>query len=370
MFKTPVRIAALAILLFAETSMAKTALVYIATQNPERMGITIAELNTETGRLSAPRMVVETRDPAHFTLNATGTHLYMCNTGTPGGISAFSVDRRSGWLTPLNFKESKGRGPSYVSLDGSGKYVLDANYGGGYVEVLSLAKDGSLADQTSYVEHTGSSVHARQNKPYAHWFRTDPSNDFGLVADLGTDQIVVYRFDAKTGALTPNDPPAVKTPPGSGPRHLVFHPNEKWVYATAELSNQVLAFRWDDDAGTLEQFQAVNTLPDDSVTPNTAAEIGIHANGRFLYASNRGEDTIVVFAIDRKSGELSFVQRVASRGKVPRYFAFDASGEWLVVANQEGGNVSVFRVDEKTGELAPVGEPVSINKPMGVVFAR
>jgi 6-phosphogluconolactonase len=365
------RIAATTLLLIiGNSTMAKSALVYIATQNPEKMGITIAELNTDTGRLTAPRMVVETRDPAHFTLNQAGTHLYMCNTGTPGGVSAFSVDRRSGWLTLLNYKESKGRGPSYVSLDGSGKYVLDANYGGGYVEVLSLAKDGSLAEQTSFIQHAGSSVHARQDKPYAHWFRTDPGNDFGLVADLGTDQIVVYRFDDKTGALTPNDPPSVKTPPGSGPRHLVFHPNEKWVYATAELSNEVLAFNWDDDAGTLEQFQAVKTLPADSVTPNTTAEIGIHANGKFLYASNRGEDTIVVFAIDRKSGELSFVQRVPSRGKVPRYFAFDASGEWLLVANQEGGNVAVFKVDGKTGELAPVGDPVPLAKPMGVVFAR
>ncbi|MBC8026907.1 MAG: beta-propeller fold lactonase family protein, partial [Steroidobacteraceae bacterium] len=188
--------------------MSKTSLVYIATQNPEKMGITVAEFDSQTGKLGAPKLVAETRDPAHFTLSQDGSHLYICNTGTPGGISAFAVDRRSGALKLLNYKESKGRGPSYVSVDASGRYVLDANYGGGFVEIHSLAKDGSLDTQTAFVEHSGSSVHARQNKPYAHWFRTDPSNKFGLVAELGIDQILFYKFDSKTGKLTPNDPPA------------------------------------------------------------------------------------------------------------------------------------------------------------------
>jgi 6-phosphogluconolactonase len=350
--------------------MSKTSLLYIATQNPEKMGIAVAEFDSATGRLSAPKLVQETRDPAHFTVTPDGRHLYMCNTGTPGGVSAFAVkDRKTGALELLNYQEAKGRGPSYVSVDRTGHVVLDANYGGGYVEAFTLAKDGSLAARSAFVQHVGSSVHPqRQTKPYAHWIHTDPTNRFALAADLGMDEILVYKLDAKTGALTPNDPPFAKVPGGMGPRHLAFHPNGKWVYAIAEMGNQVMAFNWDATHGTLTQFQSVDTLDASFKEPSTAAEIAVHVNGKYLYMSNRGEDTIVVYSIDPANGQLVFKQRVASRGKVPRYFTFDPTNKWLIVANNEGANVSVFSVDGKSGELAPVGEPVSIVKPMGVVF--
>jgi 6-phosphogluconolactonase len=348
--------------------MAKPSLVYIATQNPDKMGITAAEFDSATGALSAPKMIMETRDPAHFTVTADGRHLYMCNTGTPGGVSAFAVDRKTGGLKLLNYKESKGRGPSYISVDGGGKFVLDANYGGGFIEIHSLDGDGSLNEQTAFVQHIGSSTHPRQTKPYAHWIRTDPSNQFALVADLGMDQVVVYRFDAKTGKVMPHDPPFAKVAGGMGPRHLVFHPNGKWVYAIAELANHVMAFTWDARKGTLTEFQTVKTLADGFTDPSTAAEIAVHANGKFLYASNRGEDSLVVYAIDAKTGELAFKQRVPSRGKTPRYFSFDPTSKWLLVSNQDGGNVSVFGVDGKTGELKAAGEPVALARPMAVVF--
>jgi len=364
-------IATLLLSITSTIAMAKTSLLYIATQNPDGMGITVAEFDSATGALSAPKMAIETRDPAHFTLSNDGKHLYMCNSGTPGGVSAFAVDKKSGALRLLNYKESKGRGPSYVSVDGSGKYVLDANYGGGFVEVYSLAKDGSLDQQTAFVQHIGSSVHPqRQSKPYAHWFRTDPTNKFGLVADLGMDQVVIYKFDAKTGKLTPNDPPFTKVTAGNGPRHLAFHPNGKWVYGIAEIANEVMAFNWDAGKGVLTQFQSVKTLADGFKDPSTAAEIAVRADGKFLYASNRGEDSIVVYAIDSTTGELTLKQRTPSRGKVPRYFTFDPTNKWFIVSNQEGGNVAVFSVDEKTGELAPKGEPVPLVKPMGVVFIK
>ena len=355
---------------FAPLTMSKTSLLYIATQNPEKMGITVAEFDPSTGKLRAPTMIQETRDPAHFTVTPDGRHLYMCNTGTPGGVSAFAIkDRKTGAMTLLNYKESVGRGPSYVSVDKSGKYVLDANYGGGYVEVFSLAKDGSLDQQTAFVQHVGSSVNPqRQSKPYAHWIRTDPTGKFALAMDLGMDEVVIYRLDAATGKLTPNDPPYTKVTGGMGPRHLAFHPNGKWMYGIAEMGNQVMAFNWDASKGTLTQFQSVNTLDASFKDASSAAEIAVHANGRFLYASNRGEDSIVVYSIDPESGELAFTQRVSSRGKVPRYFTFDPSNHWLIVSNNESGNISVFRVDAKSGHLAPVGEPVAITKPMGVVF--
>jgi 6-phosphogluconolactonase len=352
--------------------MANSSLLYIATQDPAKMGITVAAFDSATGVLSPPKMIMETRDPAHFTLSADGTHLYVCNTGTPGGVSAFAVEsKKTGALRLLNYRESKGRGPSFVSVDGSGRYVLDANYGGGYVEVYALAKDGSLGEQTAFVQHAGSSVHPqRQGKPYAHWIHTDPANKFALVADLGTDQIVIYKFDARTGKLGPNDPPFSKVVGGMGPRHLVFHPNGKWVYGIAELANEVMAFAWDGRQGTLTQFQSVKTLAENFTEPSTAAEIAVRADGKFLYASNRGEDSIVTYAIDASTGELTLKQRVPSGGKVPRYFTFDPTQKWLIVSNQEGANVAVFSVDAKTGELAMKGAPVTIVKPMAVVFLK
>jgi 6-phosphogluconolactonase len=235
--------------------------------------------------------------------------------------------------------------------------------------VYSLAPDGSLDRQTAFVQHTGSSIDPqRQTKPYAHWIRTDPSNKFGIVTDLGTDHVVVYKFDAGTGSLTPNDPPATQVPGGMGPRHLAFHPNGKWVYGIAEIANQVMAFNWDEKKGTLTQFQSVKTLADGFAGPSTAAEIAVRKDGKFLYATNRGEDSIVVYAIDAKSGELTFRQRSPSRGKVPRYFTLDPTNKWLIVSNQEGANVSVFSVDAKTGELKPKGDPVTLEKPMALVF--
>jgi 6-phosphogluconolactonase len=350
-------------------SMAKTSMLYVATQDPAKPGITVATLDLDTGSLSPPRMVIETRDPAHFTLSADGRHLYMCNTGTPGGVSAFSVENRNtGALRLLNYKESKGRGPSYVSVDGTGRFVLDANYGGGFVEVLARNADGSLGEQTAFVQHSGSSVHPRQTKPYAHWFRTDPSNKFALAADLGMDQIVIYRFDAATGKLAANDPPFAKVTPGMGPRHLAFHPNGKWVYAVQELANEVVAFEWDHTQGKLTQFQAVKTLAQEFKDPSTAAEIVVRGDGRFVYVSNRGEDTLVVYAVDQRTGELTLEQRVPSGGKTPRYFALDATGKWLVVSNQDGGNLVVFRVDPKTGQLTQNGDGTPLNRPMGVTF--
>jgi 6-phosphogluconolactonase len=361
------RLAALAFLTTAPTiAMPRNSLVYIATQNPLKMGIAVAEFDETTGTLSAPRMVIETRDPAHFELSPAGRHLYVCNTGTPGGVSAFAVDPKTGALELLNHIASTGRGPSYVSVAASGRFVLDANYGGGYVEVLSLTADGALGERTAFVQHTGSSAHARQNKPYAHWFRTDPGGRFALAADLGIDQILVYQIDA-AGRLTPHEPAGTKVNPGSGPRHLAYHPNGRWIYAVQELSNEVVAFHWDAGKGVLTAFQTVKTLADTFKGPSTAAEIAVRADGKFLYTTNRGEDSVVVHAIDPDSGELRFRQRVSSGGQVPRYFTFDRSGKWILVSNQESGNVVVFSVDPASGELAQKGS-VALPRPMAVAF--
>lgn len=359
-------------LLVFPMSHAQPMFVYFGTQNPQGpMGLALATFDPDTGALSTPRLVAESRDPAFLAIREGGTHLYLCNTGTPGGVSAFAIDRKTGALTFLNHRPSKGRGPSHIGLDRTGRYVLDANYGGGFVEIHAVQPDGSLGKRTALIEHIGKSVHPeRQTKPYAHWFGVDPSNKFALSADLGTDRIVIYRFDANTGTLSPHDPPHAAVRAGSGPRHLAWHPNGKFVYAIQELSNEIIAFSWDSTKGTLQELQTVPTLPEDFTGTNTAAEIAVHANGRFLYASNRGHDSLAVFTVDESSGRLALRQRVSSRGKTPRFFTFDPSHRWLIVNNQEGDSVAVFKVDSDSGELTPHGDLVPLARPMGVAFLR
>lgn len=346
-----------------------SALVYFASQNPDAMGIAASRLDRATGAMSAPELVVATPDPAFIALGLDRAHLYVCNTGTPGGVSAFAVDRRSGALSFLNHVRAEGRGPSHLSLDRAGRFVLNANYGGGYVEVHAIEHDGQLGKRTAFVQLTGSSVHPkRQTKAYAHWFGVDPSNRFALIADLGTDRIMVYRFDSASGALEPNDPPFAKVRPGSGPRHLAWHPNGRFMYAVQELSNEIVAYAWDAARGTLFELQTVSTLPAAFEGANTAAEIGVHTNGRFCYVSNRGHDSLAAFSIDPENGTLSLVEHVSSRGRTPRYFAFDPSYQWLIVTNQESAGIAVFSVDANTGRLTPQGDLVRLEKPMGVVL--
>lgn len=345
-----------------------TPVLYIATQDPAEMGIALARFDSETGVLSPPRLAAPTRDPAFITLHPDG-FLYVCNTGTPGGVSSFAIERSSGALTFLNHRPAVGRGPSHIALDRTGRFVLDANYGGGYVEIHERLADGSLGRQTAFVQHSGSSVHPqRQTKPYAHWFGVDPSNRFALAADLGTDRIVIYRFDATTGALAAHEPPHASVRAGSGPRHIAWHPNGRFVYAIQELSNEIIAYEWDSARGALTELQIVATLPPAFDGTNTAAEIAVHGSGQFLYASNRGHDSIAVFALDTASGRLTLRQHVGSKGATPRHFALDPTQRWLIVSNQEGNNLVVFRIDERSGTLAAHGEPVSLKKPMSLVF--
>jgi 6-phosphogluconolactonase len=298
-----------------------------------------------------------------------GRYLYACNSGTPGGVSAYTIARDGRSLTRLSHHVSEGRGPSQLSLDRSGRFVLAANYGGGYVEVLALEPDGSLGAATAVVKHQGHSVHPeRQTRPYAHCITTDPSNRYALAADLGTDQVIIYRFDANTGRLAPHHPSHVAVARGSGPRHLAWHPTGHWVYLIEELSNEVTTFRWDREDGTLNEEQTVPTLPGDFRGESTAAEVLVDPTGRFVYASNRGHDSIAVFAIDPNSGALAFVEHVASGGRTPRYMAFDLTGGWLIVANCESDSAAVFGIDPGTGRLRHHAS-VPIQRPYGVAFA-
>jgi len=340
-------------------------------------GISVAHFDRMSGVLTKPELVVVAPAPAYFVLHPDGRHLYACNSNdfakgyTGETVSAYAIEPASGRLSLINQQPSGGADPTYLWLDSTSRHLLVANYKGGSVAVLAVNPDGSLGERTAFQQHTGSSVDPkRQTQPYAHSVRLDPANGFALVADLGVDRLFVYRFDPKSGSLAPGDPPFMKVTPGSGPRHLTFHPSGRFVYLLNEMACSINAYAWDPMKGTLAELQTISTLPASFIEANASAEIEVHPDGRFLYATNRGHDSIAVFAIDAVTGRLTLVEHVASHGRSPRNFEFDPSGRWLIVTNHASDNAMVFRIDEASGRLAPVGEPVSVPSPFGVRFLR
>ncbi|HEX2855464.1 MAG TPA: lactonase family protein [Opitutaceae bacterium] len=328
------------------------------------IGFSLARFDTDTGVLTKPEFLLEARAPAFFVIHPDGRHLYTCNSGNPGGVAAYAIDPHTGALTFLNRELAGGGDTSYLSLDRTGRYALAANYDGGNIAAFALKPDGSLGDWTAFVQHTGKSVHPqRQTRAYAHSIITDPSNRFALAADLGVDKVFIYRFDEKAGTLKAGDPAFATVAPGSGPRHVKFHPNGRWVYLINELASTVAAFNWDSAAGALTEFQTVSTLPADFKGSSTCAELEVHPNGKFLYGSNRGHDSLAVFAIEQAGGALTPVEHVPSGGKTPRNFAFDPTAKWIVCTNHGSNNAVVFRVDETTGRLTPKGDPVAVPYP-------
>ncbi len=327
-------------------------------------GFSLARFDTDTGSLSRPEFLLEAREPAFFVLSAEGARLYTCNSGTPGGLSAYAVDPHTGHLTLLNRVLAGGGDTSFISLDRSGRHVLVANYDGGSVAVFALRPDGSIGDWTAFDQHRGQGVNpVRQTHAYAHAIVLDPANQFALVPDLGLDKLFIYRFDEGTGSLAPHVPSYVPIAPGSGPRHVRFHPNGHWVYLINEIACTVEAFNWDARAGTLSPFQTISTLPADFKGANACAELEIHPNGRFLYGTNRGHDSVAVFAIDQVTGMLTPVELHPCGGRTPRNFAFDPTARWILLTNQDSGNAVVFRVDATSGRLTQTGDPVAVPAP-------
>jgi len=242
--------------------------------------------------------------------------------------------------------------------------VLAANYDGGNVAVFALDSNGALGDWTAFDQHTGHGINPkRQAEAHPHSIVVDPTNRFALVPDLGLDKVFVYRFDAKSGSLTPNSPPFVSVAPGSGARHIKFHPNGRWAYLINEIASTIIGFDWDPAKGTLAEFQTVSTLPAEFKGSSACSELEIHPNGRFLYGSNRGHDSLAAFAIDPETGRLLLVQIAPSGGKTPRNFAFDPTGKWIVCTNHDSDNAVVFRVDGDTGKLTQAGPPVAVPYP-------
>jgi 6-phosphogluconolactonase len=330
-------------------------------------GFSIAHFDMANGHLNEPQLVLQADAPAYFVFDSS--HRFLYTRGSPAFIAAYSVNPSTGQLALLNQKPSGGGDPSYISLDKTSKFAFVANYEGGNIAVYALQPDGSLGKLTAFVQHTGHGVNpVRQKHAFAHSILVDPSNRFVLVADLGLDQVFVYRFDATTGALTPSSSGSFKAPPGSGPRHIIFHPNGRWAYLITEMGSSILLYDWDAKHGTLREKQHVSALPSTFQGVSTSAEIRVHPNGKFLYASNRGQDSIAVFSIDASSGRLSRLQDVPSGGRTPRNFDLDPTGRWLLVTNQDSENAMVFRIDLQTGLLSAAGAPVHIRHPFSPRF--
>lgn len=328
------------------------------------IGFSLSHFDTETGVLTPPKFLLEAKEPAFFIIHPDGKHFYSCNSGIPGGVSAYEIDPHTGDLKYINRVLAGGGDTSFISLDQTGQYALVANYLGGSGAVFKLRPDGGIGDWTGFTQHTGSSVDPqRQTHPYAHAILTDPTNRFAVIPDLGTDNLYIYHFDEKVGTIKPNAPPYIHVAPGSGPRHVRFHPNGRLIYLINEMASSIIGFDWDTAAGKLTEFQTVSTLPEDFKGTNACAELEIHPNGKFLYASNRGHDSLAVFAIDSTNGKLSLIEHTSSRGKTPRNFAFDPSSQWIICTNQASDNAVVFRVDPTSGHLSAVGGPVAVPAP-------
>lgn len=362
----------------ATTTNMKEFLVYIGTYTGGKSkGIYVSRFDSVGGRLGAPELAAEAVSPSFLAVHPNRRFLYAANESgdfagkKSGAVSAFIIEPNSGKLTPLNQQPSGGDGPCHVAVDKAGKSLLVANYGGGSVEALPIKPDGSLDAPTSFIQHRGSSADKqRQQGPHGHFITTDAANRFALACDLGLDKVVVYKFDPANSSLAANDPPSASLAPGSGPRHLAFHSSGRFAYVINEMKCTMTAFSYVAERGELKEIQNPSTLPPgETMKPNySTAEVEAHPSGKFLYGSNRGHDSIVVFATDPATGKLSYVENVSTQGRTPRSFGIDPTGNFLLAANQDSENVVVFRIDQNTGRLAATGTSIEVGKPVCVVF--
>ena len=355
--------------------------VYVGTyteDGSESKGIYAYRFDSASGRLTPIGLAAETTNPSFLAVHPNQRFVYTVNEVSnykgekSGAVSAFAIDRATGKLALLNQLATKGGDPCYISVDKSGKYVLVANYAGGSVAVFPVLKDGRLGDMSAFVQHTGHGTNPqRQEGPHAHSIDMSPDNRFAIVDDLGLDQTLVYQF-GDSASLTPDSrlmyTRMAKADDGAGPRHFAFHPKGKFGYVINEMQSTVAAFRYDATDGALHPLQTISTLPKDFVKENTAAEIEVHPSGKFLYASNRGHDSIAVFAIDANQGTLGPVEYVSTKGASPRSFEIAPGGSLLFAANEKSDNIVAFRINAETGRLTPTGRVLKIAQPVCVKF--
>ena len=341
----------------------------------ESEGIYQCSFNPNTGELSGLKVAAKKKNPSFLTISPKQKFLYCVNEtmnykGKSGGaVSAFSIDSVNNTLQFINDQSSKGGAPCHIITDKTGRFVLTANYMGGNVAVYPINSDGSIGDPASIVQHKGSGKNPdRQKAPHAHSVILDPSNKYAFVSDLGIDKIMIYRFNAKTGILTPANIPWVNLQPGAGPRHFTFHPNGEYAYVINELNSTISSFSYQSKDGVLTEIQTITTLPVNFKGNNSCADIHISPSGKYLYGSNRGHNSIVCYSIDEKTGKLKVVDFESTLGETPRNFTIDPSGTFLLVANQNTNTIVTFRIDSQTGKLNFTKNMLSVPSPVCIKF--
>ena len=340
-------------------------------------GIYMSQLNPMTGELAAAVLVGETTNPSFLAMHPSGDFLYAVGEISSfegqktGAVTAWKIDRDTGQLEFLGEDPSGGPGPCHLVVDATGKTLLVANYSGGSVSSREIFHNGHLGNLASFHQHHGSSVNPRrQQQPHAHSINLDRENRYAIVADLGLDEILVYQLDAVSSELSRNSRfPELKVEPGSGPRHLSFHPTADYAYVINELNSTITALRYEPQPGRLEAIQTVSTLPPDFDGDSYTAEVVVHPSGKFVYGSNRGHDSIAVFRIEPESGQLQSVQIEPTQGKTPRNFAVDPTGNYLLAENQDSDTIVVFRIDPDSGRLTATGHTLEVPKPVCIKFA-
>jgi 6-phosphogluconolactonase len=360
--------------LIAMPSLAADPVVFVTAFAPgEKGGIHAYTFDTKAGALRPLHRTAGVENPFFLALSPNKKFLYSIHAKQFGGkenehVAAYEIVGRTGELKLLNRASAEGTAACYLDVDATGKALFVANYTSGSVASLPVKADGSLGEKASFFQHKGSSVDPkRQKEPHAHCIVASPDNKYAFAADLGTDQILCYKLDPATAKLTPADPPFSKSPAGAGPRHLRFHPNGKRVYAINELLNSVTVFDYDASSGKLTEKQTISTLPDGFKGTSYCADLKITPDGKFLYGTNRGHDSIAIFGIG-EDGKLTLVAIEPSLGKGPQNLAITADGAWLICANMPGNNVAVFQIDAKTGKLKSAGEPVKQPSPSCIML--
>ncbi len=360
-------------------------ILYVGTYTTgESKGIYAYRYDAKSGDLKPLGLAAETVSPSFLVADADGKRLFAVNEmadyqGKPsGGVSAFTINRKTGKLSLVNEVASQGADPCYISLDRTGKYLLIANYTGGNVAVFPILPGGQLGEASSVQADTGTlgPNKERQDAPHAHWIEASAGNRFAYVSDLGLDRVLIYKFDAAKGTLTPGNGASAKAEdffsaklaPGTGPRHVTFSRDGTFMYVLGEINATVTVFANDEDKGSYRSIQTISALPAQFSGQNTAAEIALHPSGKFLYTSNRGDDSIAEFSVDRASGKLALIGNVSTQGKEPRHFAIDPTGTRLLVANQNTGDIVEFAIDRATGKLKSTGKVAKVPSPVCLIF--
>ena len=347
------------------------------TEGTNSKGIYAFRYDAASGQVTMIGLAAETTNPSFVAVHPNGRFLYAVNElknykgPNSGGVSAFAVDRATGKLTFLNELPSRGADPCYIIVDKEGKHVLVANYTGGSVAVFPIKDDGSLGEASAFVQHTGHGTNPqRQEGPHAHSIDLSPGERFAYVDDLGLDETLIYKYDSAKGTLTPNAPPFATLDPNTGPRHFALRPDGKFAYVVGEMGHTVTVFANDLKKGSLEKLQTISTLPADFSGRNDDAEIEVHPSGKFLYASNRGHESIAVYAIGPAKGTLTLVEITPTGGNEPRSFEIDPTGKLLFAENQKSDDIEVFKIDQKTGKLTATGQKLDVASPICVKFLK